>query len=65
MGGVNLALTLKRMLELNKKKVVGNNPETFRLLETQIAATDHQIGRLVYDLYNLTSEEIELSEPTR
>ncbi len=51
-----------RMLELNRKKADENNPDTLRLLETQIAATDRQIDRLVYDLYDLTPEEIELVE---
>jgi hypothetical protein len=55
---------VERMLELNKKKAAENNPETRRLLETQIAATDRQIDRLVYDLYNLTDDEITLVEGT-
>ncbi len=51
---------VERMLELNRKKAAESNPETLRLVETQIAATDRQIDRLVYDLYNLTAEEIAL-----
>jgi len=31
-------------------------------LERQIAATDKQIDRLVYDLYGLTDEEIQIVE---
>jgi hypothetical protein len=31
-------------------------------LQTQIAATDRQIDRLVYDLYGLTEEEIKIVE---
>ncbi len=31
-------------------------------LERQIAATDAQIGGLVYDLYGLTEEEIKIVE---
>ena len=53
---------MKRMLELNKKKADESNPETLRLLETQLATTDRQIDRLVYDLYELTDEEIILVE---
>ena len=53
---------VERMLELNKKKAAENNPETLRLLETQLAATDRQIDRLVYELYNLTDDEIALVE---
>jgi hypothetical protein len=51
-----------RMLELNRKKADERNPETLRLLEMQIVTTDRQIDRLVYDLYNLTSEEIRFVE---
>jgi len=58
----NMVALVDRILELNRKKVDENNPETLRLLETQIAATDRQIDRLVYDLYDLTPEEIELVE---
>lgn len=32
------------------------------LLQRQIRATDHQIDWLVYDLYGLTDEEIEVVE---
>jgi hypothetical protein len=40
-------------------------PESVKqLIETQIAATDRQIDRLVYDLYELTDEEIKLIEGT-
>lgn len=53
---------VERMLELNKKKADESNPNTLRLLETQLAATDRQIDRLVYDLYDLTEEEVKLVE---
>ncbi len=32
------------------------------MLQRQIAATDHQIDQLVYDLYGLTDEEIKIVE---
>jgi hypothetical protein len=53
---------VERMMELNQKRASEKNPETLRLLETQIAATDRQIDRLVYELYELTDEEVELVE---
>ena len=53
------------MLELNKKKTKEKNPETLRRLETRITATDRQIDRLVYDLYDLTAGEIALVESDR
>ena len=46
------------MLKLNQKKADESNPETLHLLETQLTATD----RLVYDLYDLTEEEVALVE---
>ena len=57
-----MVLLVERMLELNEKKTDESNPETLRLLETQITATDRQIDRLVYDLYDLTAVEVELVE---
>jgi len=53
---------VKRMLELNQKKAAEGNPESLRLLETQIATIDRQIDRLTYDLYDLTDEEVKLAE---
>ncbi len=53
---------VERMLELNRKKAAENNPETLRLIETQITATDRQLDRLVYNLYDLTEEQVELVE---
>lgn len=31
-------------------------------LQRQIAATDHQLDQLVYDIYGLTAEEIKIVE---
>jgi len=53
---------VERMLELNRKKAGEKNPDALRQLETQLAATDSQIDRLVYDLYNLTESEIAIVE---
>ena len=36
--------------------------ETKTILQRQIDATDHQIDRLVYELYGLTEEEIRIVE---
>lgn len=51
-----------RMLELNRRRRDEGNPDTLRLLETQISAIDRQIDRIVYDLYKLTDEEVLLVE---
>ena len=51
--------TLKLVLaEMKKRSPLQNLTE----LERGIAATDDEIDRLVYKLYNLTPEEIELVE---
>lgn len=53
---------VERMLDLHKQKAGETNPNTLKQLETQITATDRQIDRLVYQLYELTDEEIALVE---
>jgi hypothetical protein len=53
---------VERMLDLNRKKAEERNPETLRRLESDIAITDRQIDRLVYELYALTPEEIAIVE---
>jgi hypothetical protein len=53
---------VERMLDLNRKNAEERNPETLRRLETDIALTDRQIDRLVYELYNLTPAEIAIVE---
>ncbi len=45
---------MERMLDLNKKKAAGKNPYILDQLENQVTATDLQIDRLTYPLYNLT-----------
>ena len=51
-----------RMLALVPKRRAEANPQTAAQLDAQIAATDRQIDRLVYDLYGLTEDEIALVE---
>ncbi len=50
------------MLTLVPKRRAEANPQAAAQLDAQIAATDRQIDRLVYDLYGLTEEEIALVE---
>ncbi len=57
-----LVALVERMLELNRKKAEERNPETLRRLESDIAITDHQIDRLVYQLYALTPDKIAIVE---
>jgi len=51
---------VKRMLDLHKR--TPQTPFENEQLEREIAATDAQIDRLVYDLYGLTEEEIKIVE---
>ncbi len=53
---------VERMLQLHQQKAAAQTGETLTRIERQIAATDHQIDRLVYELYELTDEEIKIVE---
>ncbi len=53
---------VERMLELVPQRRAEANPQAVAQLDAQIAATNRQIDRLVYDLYGLTNEEIALVE---
>jgi hypothetical protein len=58
---------VQRMLDLRKQlAAVANsrwpNPQMKTMLQRQIDATDGQIDRLVYELYGLTEEEIQIIE---
>jgi hypothetical protein len=50
------------MLELKKKYHEARMDRDKELYERQIKMVDAQIDRLVYDLYGLTEEEIEIVE---
>jgi type I restriction-modification system DNA methylase subunit len=53
-----------KMLALVPKRRAEANPQATAQLDAQIAATDRQIDRLVYELYWLTEDEILLVEGT-
>ncbi len=53
---------VERMLALHKQKADVKTDHDKNLVERQIEATDKQIDALVYDLYGLTSEEIQIVE---
>ncbi len=55
---------VEQMLELQRQLAVARTPQEKTALERQIAATDTQIDRLVYDLYGLTEDEIKIVEDT-
>lgn len=51
-----------KMLDLHKKLSAAKVPAEKTKIQRQIDATDNQIDRLVYKLYDLTPEEIEIVE---
>lgn len=50
------------MLDLHKKLATAKIPTDKTRIQRQIATTDKQIDNLVYELYNLTTEEIKIVE---
>ncbi len=53
---------VERMLDLNKRLQEAETAHKKDSLQRQIAATDRQIDRLVYELYDLTCDEIKIVE---
>jgi predicted RNA methylase len=53
---------VEQMLALQQRLFAAKTPQEKTALERQIAATDTQIDRLVYDLYGLTQEDIKIVE---
>lgn len=53
---------VETMLALHRQLAAARTPQEKSVLERQIAATDAQIDRLVYDLYGLTEDEIKIVE---
>jgi hypothetical protein len=51
-----------RMLDLHRQLAAVKTSHDKTVLKRQIAATDRQIDRLVYELYGLTAEEIAIVE---
>jgi hypothetical protein len=53
---------VEQMQKLQQGMAVAKTPQEKTTLERQIAATDEQIDKLVYDLYGLTGDEIRILE---
>jgi hypothetical protein len=49
-----------QMIELNRKLSKTKIPNEKELIQRQIDATDKQIDNLVYELYDLTENEIKI-----
>jgi type I restriction-modification system DNA methylase subunit len=55
---------VNQMLSLHKRQAEARAPHDKTVLNQQIAVTDQQIDRLVYELYELSEEEIRIVEGT-
>jgi len=53
---------VERMLALHKRLAAARVPAEKTRIQRQITTTDNQIDKLVYELYNLTTEEIAILE---
>jgi hypothetical protein len=53
---------VERMLTLHKRLAAAKISQEKSIIQHQITATDQQIDRLVYELYGLTNEEIQIVE---
>ena len=51
---------VERILNLHKQLAAAMNPNDKTQLEREIEATDRQIDQMVYELYELTGEEIKI-----
>ena len=53
---------VETMLELHKHFNAAQIPHEKNLIQRQVDSTDRQIDKLVYELYELTEEEIKIVE---
>jgi type I restriction-modification system DNA methylase subunit len=60
--GGRIEQSVLSLLEMKKRTDASQAPQERTLLERQIAATDREIDRLVYQLYGLTEEDIGIVE---
>ncbi len=58
----NLVKLADSIIELHKQKAEAKVPGVIEQIETQITYTDTKINQLVYQLYDLTEEEIKIIE---
>ena len=56
---------VQTMLDLHRQLSTSGQEHERTLISRRIEATDRQIDRLVYELYGLTEEEIELVETAK
>jgi hypothetical protein len=58
----HMVALVESMLGLHKSLVETRTPTEKKMLQRQIETTDKQIDNLVYELYELTEEEIRIVE---
>ena len=58
----HMVALVQSMLDLHKSLASATGEHERTLLQRRIEATDQQIDRLVYELYDLTAEEIAIVE---
>ena len=61
-SGQKVVERVGRILDLHKQLAIVKTPNDKTALQRQIEATDQQIDRLVYELYELTDDEIRIVE---
>jgi hypothetical protein len=54
--------SIEQMLSLHKQLAAAKTPDDKTRIQRQIDATDQQIDHLVYELYGLKQEEIQIVE---
>ncbi|MEA3487029.1 MAG: TaqI-like C-terminal specificity domain-containing protein, partial [Thermodesulfobacteriota bacterium] len=57
-----IAHSVKQIIDLHRQIDQAKAPQAKTVLQRQIETTDRQIDRLVYELYELTEEEIKIVE---
>jgi hypothetical protein len=55
-----LVALVRRMLALNRQLAEAKSPPSETPIERQIDATDREIDQLIFELYDLTEEEIQV-----
>ncbi len=60
----NIVELVEQILSLHKRLAETRTPHDKTIIQQQIAVTENQIDKMVYDLYGLTEEEIILVEGT-
>ena len=53
---------VEQMLALHRRRAAAQTPHEQGVLQAQLDETDRQIDRLVYELYGLTAEEVQIVE---